>query len=994
MTPASEMMAKSSSPRRSRRGVRARAIGGETRGARGSGLGARADLPAPRFPDPEPLLCCGVMPRSPDRVIIRNARQHNLKGITVELPRCALSVVTGPSGSGKSSLAFDTLYAEGQRRYIESLSTYAKQFLERMPKPLVDAIEGISPAVAIEQKNPTTSSRSTVGTATEIYDFLRLLWARTGTQHCVKCGSVVKVDTVQEVVDALVKIGAQHAAPLPILMTFPLPASAHRPDVEVAAQLRAAGFVRAQLDGVLARLDPPDAEQRVREAQEVLVVVDRLPASDATRGRLADAVATAFNEGEGVAVALDNGDRRRFSAHPTCSNCGTAAPALSPILFSFNNPRGACPACNGFGAVLEYDESLIVPDARRTLAQGALDPWTKPRYEGRRRLLREIVRAKGIATDTPWRDLPERDRRLLLHGATGRYLGMFPFLERLEAKRYKQYIRVFLRQYQLAKTCPACGGARLKPEALAVRVGGKSIAEIAGLTAGTLAAWLAQLALPAFQQRVADHIMGELAARVSFVNDVGLGYLTLDRLTRTLSGGEAQRIALSNALGSHLVDTLYVLDEPSIGLHPSDIDRLLGLLRRLADAGNTVAVVEHDPAAIRAADWMIELGPGSGEAGGQVVYQGPAAAVRDAGTLTGQYLSGEKRIGVPSARRPARRWLSLSGARLHNLAGVDVRIPLGTLTVVTGVLGSGKSTLVHDVLYRQLEARLTGAHSAKQHLGEPVGEVRALEGWDAIADVVLVDQAPIGRTPRSNPVTYIKAFDELRALFAAEPLARARGYTPSTFSFNVAGGRCEACEGAGHVLVEMVFLANVFVPCEICEGRRFKKDVLEVKVQGSAIHEVLEWTVDQPLQRFHRQPRLARALWHLQQVGLGYLRVGQPATTLSGGEAQRLKIARELALAGGKARAGRKLYILDEPTTGLHLDDVRTLCRVLDRLVDAGHSVLVIEHHLDVIKRADWIVELGPGAGEAGGRVVAEGTPEAVAKVAESPTGRYLQDLA
>src|SRR2546425_1006916 len=566
------------------------------------------------------------MPRSPDRVIIRNARQHNLKGITVELPRCALTVITGPSGSGKSTLAFDTLYAEGQRRYIESLSTYAKQFLERMPKPLVDAIEGISPAVAIEQKNPTTSSRSTVGTATEIYDFLRLLWARTGTQHCVKCGSVVKTDTVQEVVDGLVEVGAQHAAPLPILVTFPLPTSAHRPDVDAAAQLRAAGFVRAQLDGVLARLDPPDAEQRVREAQEVLVVVDRLQPSDATRGRLADAVATAFNEGEGVAVALDNGDRRRFSSHPTCSNCGTAAPALTPILFSFNNPRGACPGCNGFGAVLEYDESLIVPHPGRSLAQGALDPWTKPRYEGRRRLLRETARARRIPLDTPWRDLAERERHFLLHGGDGggRYLAMLPFLQRLEAKRYKQYIRVFLRQYQLAKTCPACGGARLKPEALAVRVGDRTIAETSALTAAELRDWIAGLALPPFERAVAVHIVSELGARLSFVNDVGLGYLTLDRQTRTLSGGEAQRISLANALGSHLVDTLYVLDEPSIGLHPSDIDRLLGLLRRLADAGNTVTVVEHDPAAMRAADWMGGLGPGGGGHGGRGGYQGPA----------------------------------------------------------------------------------------------------------------------------------------------------------------------------------------------------------------------------------------------------------------------------------------------------------------------------------------------------------------------------------
>src|SRR5947209_6143976 len=952
------------------------------------------------------------MPSAPDRVVIRNARQHNLKGITVELPRRALTVITGPSGSGKSSLAFDTLYAEGQRRYIESLSTYAKQFLERMPKPLVDGIEGISPAVAIEQKNPTTSSRSTVGTATEIYDFLRLLWARVGIPHCVNCGQVVKVDTVQEVVDELmVEVGTRKselegsatssAFRVPrsaLVIAFPLPASAHRPDVELAAQLRAAGFVRAQLDGTVTRLDEPDAERRVRAAEEVLVVVDRLPASEENRGRLADAVATAFNEGEGVALALHNGDRRRFSEHPTCSNCGTPAPALAPILFSFNNPRGACPGCNGFGAVLEYDESLIVPDTRKSLAQGALDPWTKPRYEGRRRILRETARARGIPFDAAWHDLPERDRHFFLHGASGRFLGMFPFLTRLEAKRYKQYIRVFLRQYQLAKTCPACGGARLTPEALRVRVAGKSIAAVAALTAAALRDWVAQLELPSSAQTIAVHILAELSARLSFVNDVGLGYLTLDRLTRTLSGGEAQRIALSNALGSHLVDTLYVLDEPSIGLHPADIDRLLGLLRRLADVGNTVVVVEHDAAAMRCADWMVELGPGSGEAGGEVVYQGPAAGVREAGTLTGQYLSGEKRIGVPSARRPAARWLGLKGARLHNLQDVDVRVPLGTLTAVTGVSGSGKSTLVHDVLYRQLEARLRGTHSAKQHLGEPVGEVRALDGWEALADVVLVDQSPIGRTPRSNPITYVKAFDELRGLFAAAPLARERRYSASTFSFNVAGGRCEACEGAGHVLVEMVFLANVFVPCDVCQGKRFKPEVLEVKLDGSSIHDVLDWTVDQALQRFHRHPRLARALWLLQQVGLGYLRLGQPATTLSGGEAQRLKIARELALAGARAgrqgrRGSRKLYILDEPTTGLHLDDVRTLCKVLDRLVDAGHTVLVIEHHLDVIKRADWIIDLGPGAGADGGRVVAQGTPEEVARIAESTTGRYLAGL-
>jgi len=927
------------------------------------------------------------MRAAPDRVILRNVRQHNLKGITVELPRRALSVITGPSGSGKSSLAFDTLYAEGQRRYIESLSTYAKQFLERMPKPRLDALEGLSPAVAIEQKNPTTSSRSTVGTATEIYDYLRLLWARAGTPHCRKCGAVVKADTVQGVVDQL--IGGHEAASI----AFPLPASAHRPDVEVAAQLRAAGFVRAEVDGSVIRLDDTDAERRVREGGEVLVIVDRLAPAEANRGRLADAVATAFSEGEGMVVAVQNGDRRRFSEHPTCSACGTPAPALTPTLFSFNNPRGACPGCNGFGAVLEYDESLIVAHPERSLADGALDPWTKPRYEGRRRVLREVARAKGIPFERPWRELTDEHRHFLLNGAAGRYLGVFPFLQRLEEKRYKQYIRVFLRQYQLAKTCPACGGARLKGEALSVKVMDRTIAAVAALTAAALQEWLAGLRLPPFQQQVAVHILRELAARVSFVNDVGLGYLTLDRQTRTLSGGEAQRIALSNALGSHLVDTLYVLDEPTIGLHPSDTDRLLGLLRRLADAGNTVVVVEHDPASMRAADWMVELGPASGAHGGEVVYQGPAADVQRAGTLTGQYLSGEKCIGVPSARRPAVRWLGLRGARLHNLQGVDVRLPLHTLTAVTGVSGSGKSTLVHDVLYHQLERRLTGAHSAKEHLGETAGEVRELAGWEALANVVLIDQSPIGRTPRSNPVTYVKAFDELRALFAAQPRARERRYTPSTFSFNVPGGRCEECEGAGHVLVEMVFLANVFVPCDACGGRRFRREVLDVKVDGASIHDVLGWTVDEAVRRLHRQPRLARALWHLQQVGLGYLQLGQPATTLSGGEAQRLKIARELSQAAGRAARGRNLYILDEPTTGLHLDDVRTLCRVLDRLVDAGHTVVVIEHNLELVKRADWVIDLGPGAGEHGGRVVAAGTPEDVARVDESSTGRYLRAL-
>jgi excinuclease ABC subunit A len=560
----------------------------------------------------------------------------------------------------------------------------------------------------------------------------------------------------------------------------------------------------------------------------------------------------------------------------------------------------------------------------------------------------------------------------------------------LEEKRYKQYIRVFLRQYQLAKTCDACGGSRLNPDALAVRIGRETIADVSCRSVDGIHQWIAALELTPWEREIADLVVAQLEARLGFLRDVGLGYLTLDRQTRTLSGGEAQRIALANALGSRLVDTLYVLDEPSIGLHPRDTDRLLALLRRLRDAGNTVVVVEHDLAAIRQADFMLELGPGSGDRGGRVVHAGPVETA--AASLTGQYLTGQKRIAVPSARRPAGpRWLRIRGATLHNLKGVDADIPLGTLTAITGVSGSGKSSLLHDVVYRNLEARLHGEHSAKSHLGEPVGLVESFTGWELLKDVLLVDQSPIGRSPRSNPITYIRAFDEIRELFAAQPLARERKYSSATFSFNLPGGRCDACEGAGHVQVEMVFLADVFVPCEVCGGTRYRREVLDVRIQGKSIHDVLQWTVDEAITRFRHQPKLGAALWQLQQVGLGYLRLGQPATTLSGGEAQRLKIARELAQAG--KRDGRKLYILDEPTTGLHLDDVRVLIQVLDRLVDAGHTVVVIEHHLDVVKRADWIVDLGPEAGDAGGTVVAQGTPEQVAAVEASHTGRYLRPL-
>jgi excinuclease ABC subunit A len=917
---------------------------------------------------------------------IVNARQHNLKGVTVDLPRRSLIVITGPSGSGKSSLAFDTLYAEGQRRYIESLSTYAKQFLERMPKPLVDRLEGLAPAVAIEQRNPTVSSRSTVGTATEIYDYLRLLWARVGRQQCRRCGRPVRKDSPES---AASDVAGQVTGGLQI--TFPLPPTARQHHGAIVENLGALGFVRVIADGQPLHLEalPPGLD--LAAVGELLVVVDRLSLARSAEppNRLTESLATAFAEGEGIAIVLHEAGRLRFTERPACSECDTPAVAVTPALFSFNNPRGACQACNGFGAVLEYDESLIIPDPSRSLAEGAIDPWTKPRYETRRRMLLNAARTLGVDPDRAWRSLTDRQRRELLHGRIGRFVGIFPFLKGLEEKRYKQYIRVFLRQYQLARTCPACGGSRLNEDALAVRIGGDPISAPAARSVDSLHAWLDALPLSDFDRQVAHLILDQLRQRIAYLRDVGLGYLTLDRLTRTLSGGEAQRIALANALGSKLVDALYVLDEPSIGLHPRDIDRLLALLERLRDNGNTVIVVEHDPAAMRRADFMLELGPGAGEHGGHVVYAGPVEGAAE--SLTGLYLSGRKRIGVPSLRRPLGPWLRIEGATLHNLRDVDAAIPLGALTVVTGVSGSGKSTLVHDVLYRQLEARLKGGHSAKEHLGEAVGAVRSLTGVEHLDDVLLIDQSPIGRTPRSNPITYVKGFDDIRELFAAQPAARQRRLTAQSFSFNLPGGRCETCEGAGAVLVEMVFLADVYVPCEACGGSRYRPDVLDVKIQGCSIADVLQFTVDEAIRRFHHQARLGQALWQLQQVGLGYLRLGQPATTLSGGEAQRLKIARELAHSG--RRSGRKLYILDEPTTGLHLDDVRVLIQVLDRLVDAGHTALVIEHHLDVIKRADWVIDLGPEAGDEGGRVVAQGTPEEVAEARVSHTGRYLREV-
>ncbi|MFN9797235.1 MAG: excinuclease ABC subunit UvrA [Gemmatimonas sp.] len=940
-----------------------------------------------------------------DKIRIRGARQHNLKGFDLELPRRAITVITGVSGSGKSSLAFDTLYAEGQRRYVESLSAYARQFLERMEKPAVDGVDGMSPAVAIEQKNPTRTSRSTVGTATEIYDYLRLLWARVGRTYCRLCDRELRPDTVQSVTDLVLALPAGTR----FMVACPLVRSPLVTHAVIADNRRARGFVRVAVGDVVHHLDDVTADTLDLSATpDVHVVIDRLRVEAASAGRIAEAVQTAFLEGDGDAVLLfpepvlpppalhaapagHPVTRMAFTERFECANDGTRAPAPTPQLFSFNNPRGACATCNGFGATLDYDEALIVPNADRSVRDGAIDPWTAPRYEKQRRLVVDQARALGASPDAPWKSLPAAVRRGLLHGSTRQYTGIYPFLKALEDKRYKQYIRIFLRKYQSAQDCATCGGTKLQPDALQVRIGGRTIADVTRLPVRDLRHWLDELTLTGSDAHIAETVLREARARVRFLADVGLTYLTLDRATRTLSGGEAQRITLSNALGAALVDATYVLDEPSIGLHPRDLDRLLSLLLRLRDLGNTVVMVEHDLEAMRIADFMVEMGPAAGEQGGQVVFAGPMADVASS-PLTGQYLTGARRIDVPAVRRTlGPRWLELRGARAHNVQGVDVRIPLGAMTVVTGVSGSGKSTLVHDVLFHAIESRLHGEHSAKEHLGETVGDFVSLSGDEHLDDVVLVDQSPIGKSPRSNPVTYVKAYDEIRRLFSAIPLARTRGYGAGHFSFNVAGGRCEHCEGAGAIEVEMVFMADVFVPCDACGGKRFKPEVLEVRLRGRNIADVLELTVDEAIRFFPREDKLAQALWHVQQVGLGYLRLGQPATTLSGGEAQRLKIARELALtAKGSAR---KLYVLDEPTTGLHLEDIRKLAQVFERLLDQGHTLLLIEHNLDVIKLADWIIDMGPDGGDGGGHVVAMGRPEAIAAVESSHTGRWLQTV-
>jgi excinuclease ABC subunit A len=956
------------------------------------------------------------------QIIIRGARTHNLKNVDLTLPARSLVVMTGVSGSGKSSLAFDTIYAEGQRRYVESLSAYARQFLERMEKPDVDSIEGICPAIAIRQKNSIRNPRSTVGTTTEIHDYLRLLYARVGRTYCRNCG--------REVIRETAEVVARRLGELPggtrLLIGFEMPvvtapprARVHEPEDEEAtaaeegpddlapqpdlpdlvdpiaetlAALRRKGFGRLYLDGRAVTLEDVDVAT-LKDRGTLQVIIDRVKLEGDLRARLTDSIETAYTEGGGAAFAMQlppssDGDRPtvtlRFSERFECRECSIPYESPQPRLFSFNNPFGACPLCHGFGNIIELDMDLVVPDPSKSIAQNAIEPWSKPHYRAQLADLKRAAKPRGLRLDVPWSQLTDDEKRFVMEGDGAGYEGVKGFFRWLERKKYKVHVRVFLSRYRGYLTCPDCGGARLRREARDVQVGGRTIDVVCGLTVRDADAFFANLALSEKEATIADKVLREIRKRLGFLRDVGLDYLTLDRLSSTLSGGESQRINLATSLGSALVGTLYVLDEPSIGLHSRDNERLIAILRQLRDQGNTVLVVEHDADMIRVADLVVDMGLGAGEQGGRVIFSGTLdALMHEPRSLTAKYLRDELAIPVPAVRRkPTNQKLRVLGASEHNLKDVDVEIPLGVLTCVTGVSGSGKSTLVHDVIYAALK-------KVKGDWDRRVGTYRKLEGAEFVTDVVLVDQAPIGRTPRSNPVTYLKAFDPIRELLAATKDARSRGLTASHFSFNVPGGRCEACEGEGVVKVEMQFLADVFVPCDQCEGKRFKPQVLEVKYRGRGVDQVLDMTVREALTFFSSSPKVLRRLQVLDEIGLGYLRLGQPATTLSGGEAQRIKIAAHLSSHTGD----RILYILDEPTTGLHFDDIAKLLAAFRKLLQAGHSLLVIEHNLDVIKTADWIVDLGPEGGEEGGQLVAAGTPEQIIKVEESHTGRYLRDV-
>jgi excinuclease ABC subunit A len=939
---------------------------------------------------------------SQDTISIRGARVHNLKNISLEVPHNAITVVTGVSGSGKSSLAFDTIYAEGQRRYVESLSAYARQFLERMEKPDVDEISGIAPAVAIRQKNSTRNPRSTVATATEIYDYLRLLFARCGQTFCIKCGALVRRDNPDEIADKILSLapGRRFYVLYELRIAQAQPAGARRggkkkpapPLQEVLrnalSDIQKRGFNRLYQDGRLHEFSSPETLLDVDFSRPVHVVVDRLAVSPESRARLVDSIEICYREAGGEAIlefvpdaAGNSAERLVFNERFECKNDGTLYQEPEPRLFSFNNPYGACPRCQGFGNTIDFDLNLVVPDASKSLDEGAIEPWTKPRYKPLLQELKKWARAQDIPTNVAWRHLTAEQRKLILEGdPENDFDGVKGFFTWLERKKYKLHVRVFLSRYRGYATCPECGGTRLRAEARAVRVAEKSITEICALTVKEARTFFGGLQLTEAQTKIADKILEEVRSRLQFLDEVGLDYLSLDRLTSTLSGGESQRIQLATSLGSHLVGALYVLDEPSIGLHPRDTQRLIDILKSLRDLGNTVLVVEHDPDTIQAADYVIDLGPGAGELGGKLLFAGSYdAMLAEPKSLTGRYLNGELRIPVPNNRhRPSGKFLRLFGATLHNLHNVDLMIPLGTLTVVTGVSGSGKSTLVHDVLYRALGAKRNGG-SVKEFCDR-------LEGDSQITEVVIVDQSPIGRTPRSNPATYLKAFDAIREVFAETPDAKRRGYTAGHFSFNVPGGRCETCQGDGTVTVEMQFLADVELICEECRGTRFKSTVLDVRYHGKNIHEVLGLTVREALVFFGNVPKIVSKLKVLNEIGLGYLRLGQSATTLSGGEAQRLKLASHLTRTENRGI----LYILDEPTTGLHFDDIAKLLAAFRKLLESGASLLVIEHNLDVIKSADWLIDMGPEGGDMGGKVIATGTPEQVARNHQSHTGRFL----
>jgi len=975
-----------------------------------------------------------------DSIVVRGARVHNLKNIDFEVPHNSLTVVTGVSGSGKSSLAFDTIYAEGQRRYVESLSAYARQFLERIEKPDADTIDGIAPAVAIKHKNTTRNPRSTVATATEIYDYLRLLFARVGRTYCANCGREVKKDTVDEVADAILALDPETRlqALFPLQRAGVVAPDADKPSTSTKGKkkspllakdarngapglsealrtrlfdLRKSGFNRLYQGGEVFEFSTPESLLDINFEVPVFVLVDRLVVSAEARTRIVDAIETAYREsGEvifeipGAAGDASEGARAapttlRFAQRFECKHCNLRYEEPEPRLFSFNNPYGACPRCQGFGNTIDFDLGLVIPDPLKTLGDGAIEPWTKPKYRPLFTDLKRYTKQVGIPLDVPWADLDDEQRELVLNG-DGKFLGVRGFFNHLERKKYKLHVRVFLSRYRGYSVCSACNGTRLRVEARQVKINSRNICEICSLTVEEALRFFEQVELRAEEAEIADKVLQEIRERLRFLNDVGLEYLTLNRLSSTLSGGEAQRIQLATSLGSRLVGTLYVLDEPSIGLHPRDTHRLIKILHDLRDLGNTILVVEHDPDIMRAADRILDLGPGAGENGGKLVAEGTYEEIlHNHVSLTGRYLSEDLRIQAPVTRRkPGAQQIKIRGVRANNLKNVDIDIPLGILVAITGVSGSGKSTLLHQVLYRALA-------QAKQQAGNggtgPAASWESLEGDQFIEEVVLVDQSPIGRTPRSNPVTYIKAFDAIRELFASLPEAKKRGFSAGHFSFNIPGGRCETCQGDGTVTVEMQFLADVELICEECKGTRYKPTVLDVRYRGKNIHEVLNLTVKEALKFFAEVPKITDKLRSLEEVGLGYLRLGQSATTLSGGEAQRMKLAAHLQPASkeasrsgpGSAEARRKmrlLYIFDEPTTGLHFDDVSKLLAAFRRLIEAGGSIVVIEHNLEVIKTADWVIDLGPEGGNRGGKIVGAGPPEAIAQLEGSYTGKYL----